>query len=179
MQNILIVFFIASFIVMIMVFPFKTRFMGHFNLIELVGFYSLKIMKIKLINGKISYVGGDILIENSVDIIINKLNKDFSKRLFNQVIKRINVEKVEIFFNGGIADNSFSSAMICGGVSSLTESIYSYLSQNYYGVKLYEDIDAKFGNDNLELTFDLVISISFVSLLISLLNARKKKKGEV
>ena len=31
---------------------------------------------------------------------------------------------------------SFTSAMICGGVSSIIHSLYSYLSQKYFNIKL-------------------------------------------
>ena len=64
-----------------------------------------------------------------------------------------------------MSENSFSSAMICGSMSSLIQSIYSYLSQKYYSVKLYEDIDAKFGEDSLEVTLDIVVSISLILIL--------------
>ena len=161
---------------MILVFPFKTRLMGHFNLVEMIGFYSIKVMKIKLVYGKISFNDGEIVVQNSVNIINKKLNKNFLKQLYIKILRRIEVEKVEIFFTGGIAENSFSSAMICGGVSSLTKSVYSYLSQKYFGVKLYEDIDTNFNKNGMELTFDIVISISFLSLIIAMIDALKMVK---
>ena len=176
MQNILIVFFIVCFFVMIMVFPFKIRFMGHFNFINLIGFYSLKILKVKLINGKISYDKGKIIVQNSVNILQDKFNNDYSQILAKELMSKIDISKVEIYFSGGISDNSFSSAIICGSVSSIIQSIYSFLSQKYYGVKLYEDVDAMFGKDKLEVTFDFVINISFISIIISVISSLKKYK---
>lgn len=153
--------------------------MGHFNLIELIGFYSLKVMKFKLLNGKMYYKNGKLYIQNSVNIIQEKLSKEFSQALTNEIKSKIEVKKVEIFFSGGIAENSFSSAIICGGVSSAIQSIYSYLSQTYYNVKLYEDVDTKFGEDNMELTFDFVVTISLILILISIIKAINNKREYV
>ena len=178
MQNILIVFFVVSIILMILVFPFKTRCMGHFNLVEFVGFYSIKIMKMKLLNGMIGAKNGKIVVENSVNIINSKINQEYLKKLYKKLLRTIEVEKVEIFFTGGIANNSFSSAVICGGVSSVINLVYSYLTQKYFGVKLYEDVTTKFGENNIELTFDVVVSISFISLVFAMLSSLKKCWGE-
>ena len=179
MQNILIVFFIICFIILVFVFPFKIRAMGHFNFLNLLGFYSLKIMKLRLINGRIIFENGEIKIENSVNIIEEKFSEEFSKNLIKEILARINVKKVELFFSGGIADNSFTSAIMCGGVSSIVQSVFSFLTQRYENVKLYEDVDAKFGENNLELTFDFVISISFLSIIISIIKAMKGKTREL
>lgn len=179
MQNILIVFFIISFVIMILCFPFKIRAMGHFNLLDLIGFYSFKIMKFRLLNGKIWLENGKIVVQNTVNVLKDKFSDEFSKILIKELIARIDAKKIEIFFSGGISNNSFSSAIMCGSVSSITQSLYSYLSQKYYNVKLYEDIDARFGQDNLEITFDFVISISFLSIIISMINAiRLNLEGE-
>ena len=179
MQNILIVFFIVYFLIIILFFPFKIRCMGHFNIIEMMGFYSLKILKLKIINGRIKYENGKIVVQNSVNIIQDKFNGEFSRKFIYNLLSKIEVKKVEIFFSGGISDNSFSSAIICGGVSSFVQSVYSYFSQKYYNVKLYEDIEPKFGEDNLELTFDFVINVSMFSIIVSLLSAFKKNFGEI
>jgi hypothetical protein len=52
MKELLIVFFVITVIIMAMAFPFKTRLMFHTNLLNAKGFYSFKIMKIKLLTGR-------------------------------------------------------------------------------------------------------------------------------
>ena len=178
MKNILIVFFIVCFFIMILVFPFKVRCMGHFNILKLIGFYSLKIMNLKLINGRILFEDGKFEIQNSVNRIEDGLSSSFSQNFTKQILSKIDIKKVELFFSGGIADNSFSSAIICGTVSAFIMSVYSIFSQKYENVKLYEDVDAKFGENNFEITFDIVVSISFISLIISALKANKLKNKE-
>lgn len=179
MKNIFIVFFIIFFVLSVLVFPFKIRCMGHFNLLKFAGFYSLKIMKLKLINGRMFLENGKIKIQNSVNRIENGLSDDYSQNFTKKILEKIDVKKVELFFSGGIADNSFSSAMICGTFSAIIQSIYSILSQNYQNVKLYEDVDAKFGENEFEVTFDIVVSVSLISLIISVFEALKLKNKEI
>ena len=55
--------------------------------------------------------------------------------------------------------------MVCGSAEMIVKTLYSYLSQNYEDVKLYEDITPTFANDSLELTFDFVASISLFQII--------------
>ena len=157
-MKVLIVFFIVCFVVMILSFPFKTRLMCHINILEMVGFYSLKIMKIKLLSGKI-YTNElqEFMVENSVDLITEAYNKPFMRALTKEFVQKIDVKKLEIYFTGGFAEDSSSSALICGTVSSVVQTIYSYLIMSYDNVKLYEDVEPTFGDDNLEITVDGVV----------------------
>ena len=59
MRNLLIVFFVICFLMMVVFFPFKTRLMGHLNLIDLKCYYSLKAWMIKLLSGKIIFENGE------------------------------------------------------------------------------------------------------------------------
>ncbi len=172
MKSLLIVFFIFSLIVLIMVFPFKTRFMCHINLLDLKGFYSVKVWRIRFLCGKV-YVDsdGELMMENSADMLSKNYKNTYFKSLIKELIKRVDIKKMEIFFTGGFAQNSFSSAMLCGSVSSGVRSLYSVLSQKYDNVKLYEDISPTFSYDNLELTFDIVLSISMIKIIISIIKA--------
>ena len=176
MKNILIVFFIVLFIISVLVFPFKIRAMGHFNLVKLVGVYSLKIMFLKILTGRVKFENEELQVENLANILENEKNADFSKQLMINICKRIDIKKIELYFKAGFCDDSFSSAIVCGGVSSFIKTVYSVLTQKYYNVKLYEDIDPTFSQDNLELTFDAVISISFISLIVSLISSAIKNK---
>ena len=179
MKNLLIVFFIFFFVISIIVFPFKVRVLGHFNLIKLLGFYSMKVFFIRFLTGRIRYENNEFKIENSVNIIKEEFNEEYTKKFIIELLSKMDIKKIEIYFTGGIIDNSFSSAILCGSVSSLVQSLYSYLSQKYYKVKLYEDIDPTFNQNNLELTFDAVVSISLISIVISVFSSLKKYKKEL
>ena len=176
MKTMLIVFFIISLIVLLFVFPFKLRLMGHINLIEKKGYYSFKAWRIKLICGMIWYdeIEKKLKIKNVNNIIKNKY-KDEELKLFTlNILKTIDVKKVELFFSGGFNNNSFSSAMVCGGARLIVDCIYSFLSQNYDDVKLFEDIVPTFNNDSFELTFDFVASISIYQIIWSSIKSKIK-----
>lgn len=181
MKELLIVFFILTVIVMAMAFPFKTRMMAHVNFLNTKGFYSLKVMKIKLLTGRFFLDDEDgFQVENSVDMLSKNYNNPFIREMIKEFSKRVDVKKVEMFFTGGFENDSYMSAIMCGMISSFIQTVYSYLYDKYEGVKLYEDVDVTFDKTNLEFTFDIVISISLFSILRSIIKADKqsKKQGE-
>lgn len=185
MKIMLIVFFVLLLLIFIFLFPFKTRFMCHFNVFEVKGFYSIKIWRFNFICGKIySDPDGKIKTENSIGVINKDYDKNFIKLLALNLLKRLDVHKVEIFFTGGFKENSYSSALLCGSVSSMVQSLYSYLSQQYDYVRLYENIVPTFNENNLELTFDIVLSISIFKIFVSIIksnianNKLKESKNE-
>ena len=164
---------------MAMAFPFKTRMMAHINFLNTKGFYSFKVMRIKLLTGRF-YLDADdgFQVENSVDFLSKNYNNPFIRKLVKEFSKRIDVKKVELFFSGGFENDSYVSAVLGGTISSFIQSIYSFLKDKYEGVKLYEDVDVLFDETNLELTFDFVFSISMFSVLKSIINADKQSKNK-
>ena len=173
----LIVFFVLLLMVLLTILPFKVRLMAHFNILELRGYYCFKILFIKFLNGRIISENGELVMENSVNFMDKSNNKLFMKNLGTEIISNISVKKVEIYFTGGLSDNSFSSAILCGSVSSFVETIYSYFSQRYDCVKLYKDILPTFNESNLELTFDMVVGLSLFGIAKSLILAQIKTKN--
>lgn len=158
--------------------PFKIRLMGHFNLMELKGFYCFKVLMFKVLNGRITKKESGIVMENSINFMDGKIGKEYMKKFTSEIVSRTDVKKVELYFTGGIRDNSFSSAIICGGVSSFVQTVYGYLSHKFDNVSLFSDVSPTFNEDNLELTFDACISISILSIIISAIKAGSKQKKE-
>lgn len=161
---------------LILVFPFKTRVMGHVNLLELKCYYSVKSWIIKLLCGKIEIENGALEMTNEETLLSGSYDNDFMKKVFGELITRLDVKKVEIFFTGGFKENSYASAIMCGTIVSLVESLYGYLSLKFEDVKMYKDISPTFDENNLELTLDLVVSFSIFGIVKSLLVAGKKTK---
>lgn len=176
MRNLLIVFFIISFIFLIVIFPFKTRLMGHLNLIDLKCYYSLKSWVIKLLCGKIEFVNGKIDVKNEETIISKSYKNEYMKLVGKEIISEVDVKKLEVFFTGGFKEDSFSSAIMCGTVISLVETIFAFMSLKYDDVKMFKDIEPTFKENNLELTLDIVVSISLWRIVSCFLNAGKKIK---
>ncbi len=178
MRNLLIVFFVLVLILLIMIFPIKSRMMAHFNLLKMKGYYSIKILFVKILCGMIYIDAGKVYISNLADAISSSYSSPFMKKFATKLLGKMDIKKIELFFTGGFAENSFSSAIVCGSVSSIVYTAYSYLSQKYDNVKLYNDIKPTFGQDNLELTFDIVVSISFMQVLSAIFGAAIETKKE-
>ena len=176
MTSLLIVFFSAIFLILVIMFPFKIRLMSHLNLIEMKGYYSFKVWRLKLLCGMIFLNdSGKIEVTNANNMLKGYYNKNFVTAVSKEILKSIDVEKIELFFTVGYAENSFMSAMLCGGVSSFVQTLYGYLSLNYENVRLYEDIKPTYNESNFELTFDGVMKISILQICVSLIKAQKIK----
>ena len=177
MRNLLIVFFVICFLFLIAIFPFKTRIMGHLNLMELKCFYSLKVWLINLISGKIVFEDGKFEMTNEDSILTKAYNNEYMKLVGKEIMSSIDIKKLEIFFDGGFKDNSFSSAIMCGSVISFVETLFAYLSLKFDNVKMFKDIKPTFDENNLELTLDIVVSISLWKIVRCLIYAGKKNKN--
>lgn len=179
MKTMLIVFFILSLFLLFIVFPFKTRIMSHINILEKKGFYSIKSWRLRLLCGKI-YVdkNNKIQIENTNNMIKDRYKDDYMKYFIKNLLLAMEIKKLELFFNGGFKNNSFSSAMMCGSVLLFVDSLYSFLSQQYADVKLFEDIEPTFDYDSFELTFDFVAEISLIKIFISFIKAKLSLRRE-
>ncbi len=145
--------------------------MGHFDVLNFKFYYVAKLWILKLICGKILIDNGEIKMTNEKTILSGSYNKPYIKSISKELMDRMDVKKVELFFTGGFKENSFSSAMVCGCVLSVVETLYGYLSLSFDNVKMYKDINPTFDENNLELTVDIVVSISLVQILKSLLSA--------
>lgn len=174
MRNLLIVFFIISFIFLIVIFPFKTRLMGHVNLIDLKCYYSLKAWIIKLLCGKVEFINGKLEVENEDTIILKSYKNEYVKLVGKEIFSEIDIKKLEVFFTGGFKEDSFSSAIMCGSVISFVETLFAYLSLKFDGVKMFKDIEPTFKENNLELTIDIVVSISLWRIVSCFLRAGKR-----
>lgn len=173
MRNLLIVFFVICFMMMVVFFPFKTRLMGHLNLIDLKCFYSLKTWIIKILSGWIVFENGKIEMFNEETILTKSYNNKYMKLVGKEILSSVDIKKLEVFFVGGFKDNSFSSAMMCGAVMSAVETIFAYLSLSFDNVKMYKDIKPTFDENNLELTMDIVVSVSLWKMFLCFLSAGK------
>ena len=176
MRDILIVFFIISFIFLILITPFKIRTMVHFNLFEKKCFYCVKVWIIKLLCGKSVLENSEIKVTNQNTFITDKYDSKLIKMFSLEVLSKLDVKKVEMFFTGGINEDSFSSAMMCGSILSIIEVIYGVLSLKYINVKMYKDITPTFDEDNFEFTGDIVVSISLIKLAMTMLSVKNKYK---
>ena len=176
MRNLLIVFFVICLIILLVFFPFKTRLMGHLNLLNLKCYYSLKAWIFKLLSGKVVFENGKFNLMNEETILSKSYDNEYMKLVGKEVVSSIDIKKLEVFFVGGFKDDSFSSAIMCGSIISFVETLFAYLSLKFDGVKMYKDIEPTFEDNNIELTMDVVVSISLWKLVMCFLVAGNKLK---
>ena len=111
---------------------------------------------------------------NEETILTKSYNNEYMKLVGKEILSSIDIKKLEVFFVGGFKDNSFSSAMMCGAVISVVETIFAHLSLSFDNVKMYKDIKPTFDENNLELTMDIVVSVSLWKMFLCFLSAGKK-----
>ena len=80
MRTLLIVFFVICLFFLIAFMPFKTRFMGHVNILELKCYYVVKSWIVKLLCGKIMFENGEIKMTNEQTLLSGSYNKPFVKK---------------------------------------------------------------------------------------------------
>lgn len=119
---------------------------------------------------------GKIKMENEKSVFYQNVDRNFLIKFLVEVLSRLDVNKIEIFFTGGFVDDSYLSAIMCGTVSSMVQSLYSVLSQKYENVRMIEDVKPTFNESNLELTVECVVSVSLFEILVSVIKANSLKK---
>ena len=73
--------------------------MSHLNLIEMKGYYSFKVWRLKLLCGMIFLNNsGKIEVTNANNMLKGDYNKNFVKAVSKEILKSIDVEKIELFF---------------------------------------------------------------------------------
>ena len=113
---------------------------------------------------------------NEDSFLTKSYKNDFVKLMGREVLSEMEIRKVDIYFSGGFKEDSFSSALMCGFVISIVESVYGFLSLKFDDVKMFKDIKPTFEENNLEFSFDLVISISLWRIVGCFFSAGKKIK---
>ena len=176
MTSMLIVFFVWL-IFCIIFFPFKSRFMAHFDLMELKLFYSAKIWRIKILCGETYYCNLKININNSKNIFKRSYKKKNFKTFTKNIIRKIRFTKFETYFTGGNKTDALFSAMICGSASTIIESFYAFLFTKYDGIELYKDIDPTFTENAFKLTLDSVFQISIFQIFVAWLFSFKSVRS--
>ena len=86
------------------------------------------------------------------------------------------IESIGLLPDGFSADAPMSRSAFA---KMITDMFYSYLSQQYFDVKLYEDILPTFERDSFDLTFDFVAQLSLLKIIKAFLKAKLMLNREV
>ncbi len=173
----LVAFLVGLLLFLLLAYPFKINFKLHINFINLKSFYSLKVLFIKLLCGTTYIEQNNLIIQNTHNLVYNS-SKDAQKQMreMTNIAKKIEISKVQIFFTGGIEDNAYQTAMICGYMYAISSALISYIITTNPYVDIFQDIDPVYNKNALDLTAKCILKISILDILIALLESRKQFK---
>jgi len=172
MKAFLLVLFITFFIIAFITYPFKIKGVFHIDVYNNVGFIAFKVLFIKLAAVRFK------LADNG-QIKVHKLKKKKKKDnyLFTfyvlSLAQKVNVKKLELFFDFGNEDPYFAS-LVSGYMGAITSSIISVFLNRYEGVKIFTSFIPKFDKNQLEASGEFVVTFSLIDVLLSFINALSK-----
>lgn len=176
MKTCLIVFFTIILIILLITYPLKIVVKFHINVLTQRAFYSIKFIFVKLLCGTAYIQNKRLIIQNSHNLIYNTQNKEFQTQLLKCILPKIDITKLQIYFSGGIANNAYQTAMICGYMYSITSAIFSYFITKNNFINVFQDIDPQYGKDCLDITTKAIVQFSLLDVIIAMLGATKKYK---
>ena len=177
MRIFLVVFFIVLLLLVLMALPLTVNLKVHVNFVNLKCLYSIKVLGIKLLCGTTYIEDSRLIIQNTHNKIkIPEGKMDEQMMIMKHIIKKISVDKLNLFFTGGIKDDAYYTAMLCGYVYSISSALIAKLITKHNCINIYQDIDPVYNQDALDLTLKCLIQISILNVLSAVISAKKQYK---
>jgi len=183
MKIAVLVILLLLFFVLLLIFPFRLRFLGHINLISNICVYSIKVLFIKILVGRLKIsLNKGLEIENQVNNLPDDSNPHFTEILIKCLVKHIEIDRLKLFMGFGIEDNAFASAIVAGSFNAIASAIIgAVLEYNPYA-KITRAIVPEYNKNFCEGTIVASFKINLFNIIISLIKAKNiyklKFKGE-
>ena len=174
MKTLLIIAIIVLLIILIMIFPMRARAQGYINVGNGLILYSLKILFIKLLVGRINvnYNGADI--ENDVNLIdLQSEPTKYDYYFIKALLKKIKIAKLNLIYNVGLVSPS-STAITSGGLYSVSLVLSTLVLGNNPNADIFISTKPNFKKYEFEMIVQLTIKISILKILICVLKAKKE-----
>ena len=181
-----VVFFIIAtilFVICIIVYPFKMKGAVHINIVENIGFAVVKVFNIRLFSGRLKMTsGGKLSLEKEKNKKKNNKNKTLKHHYFLSLMKKVEVKKAELFFNGGTERDVYLVSIVSGYINVFVTSIFAVFMNKYKHMKTFISVEPDFERDRLELTASGVISFSLLDMFLSFIHGvyymLKERRGK-
>lgn len=180
MKTILIIVTIILVLFLLIIFPFRVRFQGHVNLLANICVYSAKILFVPLLVGRCKVTIKDGLVfENAINKLANDEKHPHLMDIYTeQIIKRLVISKLDLYFTFGDSADAGVTAMVCGTMQTLSSILISVvLNRNKYA-SITQDIAPSYTEDVFELTAQLSLKISLLDVFKSYFIAKKVYKNK-
>lgn len=179
MRIALVVFLVLILVYIVLALPFPIKFKCHVNGIKLLSFYSIKFWFFKVLCGKAYIEDNKFIMQNTHNHIYSNDKNAIKQQVFlKSIIKRISVHRAELYFTGGMQDDAYVSAMLCGYVQVISSALISVIITKNPFVNIFQDIDPTFNKDNLDFSAKILLEISILDILIAKHNANRRFKEQ-
>jgi len=167
MKYLLLIIAVVLLLISILIYPFKVKGLLYFNLFDEIICVAVTAFKIKLLNQRlIINQEGIVSFENNKE---KKQDSTLSSNYFSSLLKKIDVERVAIFFECGKSDDALYTSLACGTFNILTGSFYHFLYSKYGPVKFIAQANPNYGKDMVDLSARIVIRFSLMDMLVSVI----------
>lgn len=180
MYVVYILFAIFLILLSLLLIRFRIRLVAHFDIIEgRQGFFTLSILRISLFSGKIKLIGNKLELttkkgkKSTIKITYDKEDEQsIVNYLDNAVVRVVDILALDIFFTAGKSDDAFFGAMASGVAKVFINIIACLLKSRYPNMHYTEGAMADFGQDNLHISLNSILTLSIADIIYSLIYAQ-------
>lgn len=169
MKIYLVVFLAVILFLVLLAYPIKAVAKVHVNLVNLKAFYCIKVLFIKILCGTTYIEDNRLIIQNSHNLLYNMQNTPKQMIIIKNIVKRISVAKMQIYFCGGIKNNAYQTAILCGYMQAITSALFGFLITKNNYINIFQDIDPQYNKDALDITIKCVLEISMLDIIGALI----------
>lgn len=182
MNTLIIILIILIILASLMAARLRVRFMAHFDILcNRKGFYSLRFFGMPLFSGILELKGNKLVLTNkkgkSTRIKINTDPQDeesIVNYLDNAFISIVDVLDLDLYMTTGKSDDMAFSALATASARIVAAILIQALKKRNPRLSCSQGIISDFGNDELYISVNSIITLSFADIIYSLVYANNR-----
>lgn len=174
MKEIIMCLIIFLFMLSVITYPLKMVCAIHVDVVNMIGFAVVSVYSFKLLNIKCEMTKGKIKITKKHKRK-KKNDKSFSKCYLKNLVNKLEIKKMDLFFDAGEVDNVKLVSILCGSISSIFAILISVLLNKFQDMKVFKCINPHYDKQIFELSGRLVLNFTLIDVVLSFISALKEK----
>lgn len=182
MNTLIIILVILIILTSLMAVRLRVRFMAHFDILcNRKGFYSLRFFGIPLFSGILEWKGNKLVLTNkkgkSTRIKINTDPQDeesIVNYLDNAFISIVDILDLDLYMTTGKSDDMVFSALATATARIIAAIFIQALKKRNPRMSCSQGIISDFENDELYISVNSIITLSFADIIYSLVYANNR-----
>jgi hypothetical protein len=182
MHPLIIILIILVILISLMALRFRIRFMAHFDILcNQKGFYSMRFFGLPLFSGMLELKGNKLILTNkkgkATRIRINNDPQDeesIVNYLDNAFISIVDILDLDLYMTTGKSDDMAFSALTTASVRIIAAIFIQALKKRNPRMSCSQGIISDFENDELYISVNSIITISFADIIYSLVYANNR-----